>query len=256
MRIARTRRLLPMSAVVTLAALTTGCAPAAPPDNPPLIIFAAASLQGTFDDMAAAFTAAHPDYEIAPINYNGSSALATQILDGADVDVIALAGEQSLAQLTQADKSAPGQVFATNTLQVAVAPGNPKHIRDLRDLAADTVTTVLCAPEVPCGAASQTLLANAGVRVSAASQETNVAAVLNRVANGEADAGLVYATDVLAAKGRVDGIVPTGAETVVSRYPLAVAVKPGSPKAASAFVEFVLSDVGQRILREHGFGSR
>ncbi|MGO3326181.1 molybdate ABC transporter substrate-binding protein [Gordonia sp. (in: high G+C Gram-positive bacteria)] len=219
-----------------------------------ITIFAAASLQGSFDDLAKAFTDAEPDYRVAPIVYDGSQALAKQIVEGADVDVIAFANESSLEPVTEAGLSGKGDIFATNTLQIAVAPGNPKNIKTLADLAKPDTTTVLCAPEVPCGSASQKLLKTAGANVDPVSQETNVTSVVTRVANGEADAGLVYATDVAASDGKLEGVTPPNAEDAVNRYPIAVPDDAPSPEAGKAFRDFVLSEAGQKILRQYGFG--
>ena len=218
-------------------------------------IFAAASLQGSFDDLAKAFTDAHPEYRVAPIVYDGSQALAQQIIEGADVDVIAFANESSLVPVTDAGLAGKGQIFATNTLQIAVAPGNPQNITTLADLAKPGVTTVLCAPEVPCGSASQKLLSQAGVEVKPVSEETNVTSVVQRVANGEADAGLVYATDVAASDGKLTGITPPNADDAINRYPIVVPNDAPSHDAGQAFVDFVLSDDGQKILKQYGFGA-
>lgn len=245
--------------LLTLAgcASTGGTAPEAAPttSSEPLIVFAAASLQGAFDELAAEFTYAHPEYQVAPIRYDGSQALSTQIIDGADVDVIAFASEASLVPVTEAGRADAGAIFATNTLQIAVSPGNPRGIDDLADLSDPSLSVVLCAPEVPCGAASETLLQNAGVQVTPVSEETNVTSVVTRIAAGEADAGLVYATDVTASAGDLEGITPEGADEVVNRYPIALSPSAPSPEAAQAFVDFVLSDEGQAILDEFGFGS-
>lgn len=219
-----------------------------------ITIFAAASLQGSFDDLAKAFTDAEPGYQVAPIVYDGSQALAKQIVEGADVDVIAFANESSLEPVTEAGLSGPGDVFATNTLQIAVAPGNPKHITTLADLAKSDITTVLCAREVPCGSASQKLLAASDVSVTPVSQETNVTSVVTRVANGEADAGLVYATDVAASDGKLEGVTPPNAVDAVNRYPIAVPEDAPAPEAAKSFRDFVLSAAGQKVLRQYGFG--
>ena len=113
---------------------------------------------------------------------------------------------------------------------------------------------VLCAPEVPCGAASTSLLSSAGVDVDAASLEQNVTAVLTKVAAGEADAGLVYATDVVG-RDDVEAIVPDGADAVVNHYPITALTEASNSAGAEAFVAFVLSDEGQRILADHGFGA-
>ncbi|EGD55136.1 molybdate ABC transporter substrate-binding protein [Gordonia neofelifaecis] len=247
-----------IAGLLALTLLVAGCGSdeqAAASGAAPVKIFAAASLQGSFDELAEQFTAAHPEYSVAPIVYDGSQALATQIVEGADVDVIAFADQSSLKPVTDAGITDHGTVFATNTLQIAVAPGNPKHITTLADLARSDVSTVLCAPEVPCGKASKKLLDAAGVTVHPVSEETNVTSVVNRVEAGEADAGLVYKTDVAAAGDKLTGITPADVTAAVNRYPIAVSKKAPSPEAAVAFEQFVLSPAGQKILAEYGFGS-
>lgn len=255
------RRLTTLVAAALVIVGLAGCAPASSSDtasqaqSEPLIVFAAASLQSSFDELAEAFEAAHPEYPVGDIRYDGSQALAAQLVDGADVDVIAFANESSIAPLIDAGVADDSTIFATNTLRIAVAPGNPKGVTELSDLASDELTVVLCAPEVPCGAASQMLLEDAGVDVTAASEETNVTSVVRRISDGEADAGLVYATDVQAADGALEGITPDNVDVAVNRYPLAVATSAPSADAAAAFAAFVLSDAGQAILADHGFGA-
>jgi len=253
------RRSLRFFAVLgAVAVLASGCASASSATDPAasasedslsgtVEVYAAASLQRSFDEIASAFEAAHPGVTVSAV-YDGSSTLATQIGEGAPADVFASADEKNMAKVkTQAP--AP-QLFAGNTLVIAVPKGNPGGVATLADLA--RVTTVLCAPEVPCGAASATLLSNAGVSVTPASSEQNVTAVLTKVAASEADAGLVYATDV---NGRddVETIVPAGADAVVNRYPIAALTDAPNPDAAAAFVAFVLGEDGQRVLADAGF---
>lgn len=255
------RRLTTLVAAALVIVGLAGCAPASSSDtasqaqSEPLIVFAAASLESSFDELAEAFEAAHPEYPVGDIRYDGSQALAAQLVDGADVDVIAFANESSIAPLIDAAVADDSTIFATNTLRIAVAPGNTKGVTELSDLASDELTVVLCAPEVPCGAASQMLLEDAGVDVTAASEETNVTSVVRRISDGEADAGLVYATDVQAADGALEGITPDNVDVAVNRYPLAVATSAPSADAAAAFAAFVLSDAGQAILADHGFGA-
>ncbi|MCW2165243.1 molybdate transport system substrate-binding protein [Microbacterium hydrothermale] len=210
-------------------------------------VYAAASLQRSFDEIAAAFEQQNPGVTVSPV-YDGSSTLATQIGEGAPADVFASADEKNMAKVVA--QAPDPQVFAANTLVIAVPAGNSAQVSALADLA--RVTAVLCAPEVPCGAASQTLLSNAGVAVTPASSEQNVTAVLTKVAAGEADAGLVYATDVVG-RDDVEAIVPAGADAVVNRYPIATLADAPNPAAADAFVAFVLSDEGQKILADAGF---
>jgi len=257
-----------VTVVVTAAALAlTGCAAGAESPAPTaageasdgavsgeLTVYAAASLSGAFDEIGAAFTEANPDVDFSGV-YDGSSTLVTQLLEGAPADVFASADEANMDKLEDAavaPVSVDPVLFASNTLVIAVPTGNPGGVETLDDLA--DVTTVLCAPEVPCGAASATLLSNADVTVEAASLEQNVTAVLTKVAAGEADAGLVYATDVIG-RDDVEVMVPDGADEVVNHYPIAALSEAPNSAAAEAFVAFVLSDEGQRILADFGFGT-
>ena len=215
-------------------------------------VSAAASLKGAFDTAIAEFTAAHPDVHVTA-SYDGSSTLATQILAGANVDVYASADQKNMERVTGPGLASHPVVFARNTLVIVVPKGNPARIRGLADLAKHGVTTVLCAPEAPCGAASRTLLHNAGVTVTPASQEQNVTAVLTKVRTGEADAGLVYRTDAATATDQVETIVPEGAGAVVNSYPIVVLDDAPNPAAARAFVDFVTGADGRRILASFGF---
>ena len=266
------RRVLAATALVALALLTVGCAPSEGDSEPgatdaatdpqpvgdeltgELSIYAAASLKTAFDELATDFEEQHPSLEVLPIVYDGSSTLATQLIEGAPADVFASADEANMQRVVDAGLATAPELFATNTLVIAMPTGNPGGVEDVSDLGDDSVTVVMCAPEVPCGAASQTLLANAGVTVTPASWEQNVTAVLTKVAANEADAGLVYTTDV---RGRddVESIVPEGAEDVVNRYPIAALTGAPNPNAAAAFAEFVLSADGQAVLAELGFGA-
>lgn len=258
------RALLAAAAAASLVLALVGCAPgqssAATGTGAPtgaglsgeLRVFAAASLKASFDELAEAFRAEHPAVALAPIVYDGSSALATQIIEGAPADVFAAANEETMAKVIDAGGAAVPRLFAANTLVVVVPAGNPAGVAALADLAEPGVTVVLCAAEVPCGDASQTLLANQGVVVTAASYEQNVTAVLTKVAAGEADAGLVYATDVIGQEG-VAGFAPEGADAVVNRYPIAALQDARNPEAAHAFVDFVLGPEGRAVLRAHGF---
>jgi molybdate transport system substrate-binding protein len=214
-----------------------------------LTVYAAASLSGAFDEIGDAFEQENPEVRFTGV-YDGSSTLVTQLLEGAPADVFASADEANMRKLE--DAAVDPTLFASNTLVIAVPAGNPGGVETLDDLA--DVTTVLCAPEVPCGAASATLLSNAGVTVEAASLEQNVTAVLTKVAASEADAGLVYATDVIG-RDDVEAIVPDGADEVVNHYPIAALSEASNSAGAEEFVDFVLSDEGQRILADHGFGA-
>ncbi len=216
-------------------------------------IYAAASLQAAFTDVITELEMRYPSVTVEPPVYDGSSTLVTQLAEGAEADVFASADEATMDDLVAAGRNdAEPQLFATNTLVIAVAPGNPLGIEDLDDLDDPGVGYAACAPEVPCGAATGELFALDGVDLDPISQEQNVTAVAERVASGEIDAGLVYATDVAARAGTLEAVVPSNAEEVVNRYPIVTLT--GSD-AAAAFVELVLSDDGQAILAEHGFGA-
>lgn len=239
------------SACLLLAGCSASSTSNAPDGEQPPVdisISAAASLQRSFNEIAKDFSAAHPEYRISGIAYDGSSTLATQIVEGAAADVFASADQRNMDTVIDAGLGREPAIFATNTLVIAVPKGNPAEVESLQDLA--MATTVLCAPQVPCGSASQQLLENQDVSVQPASEEQNVTAVLQKVAAGEADAGLVYATDV-AGDDSVDSIVPEGAADVVNSYPIAVL---GEQPAAQAFVDYVLAEEGQQVLAEHGFG--
>ncbi|HJX77885.1 molybdate ABC transporter substrate-binding protein [Glutamicibacter sp.] len=236
--------------LVTATSLAlTGCSASNNAARDSITIAAAASLQGAFEQISEEFTAEHPDVQITSISYDGSSTLATQILEGADVDVFASADERNMSEVTTSGLGNEPVIFASNTLVIAVPQDNPAHIDSLADLA--DATTVLCAPQVPCGAASQRLLKASSVEITPASQEQNVTAVLQKVAAGEADAGLVYATDV-GHDQRVAAIVPQGAEDIVNSYPITTL---GENPGAQAFVDFVVGERGQAIMAEHGFGT-
>ncbi|WP_292811185.1 molybdate ABC transporter substrate-binding protein [Microbacterium sp. HA-8] len=248
-------------AVAAGALALAGCAGSAPADRQStpaagalsgeVRVYAAASLQAAFDEIALAFETANPGVDILPIVYDGSRTLATQIAEGAPVDVFASADEANMAAVAEL-VPAP-ELFATNTLVVAVPEGNAAGITTLEDLADPAATVVLCADEVPCGAASQRLFEAAGLTVRAASYEQNVTAVLTKIAADEADAGLVYATDVVGQP--VESFTPAGAEGVVNRYPIGVLETATDRAAAEAFVAYVVSGRGEDMLGARGFGA-
>jgi len=227
-------------------------------------VYAAASLTAAFDELAAEFELEHPEVDVLPIVYGGSSTLAIQILEGAPADVFASADESNMVVVVDSGLSTgSAAIFASNTLVVALAPGNPGKVETLADLAGTSV--VLCAPKVPCGRAAQALLDNAGVTLTPVSFEQHVTAVLQKVALGEVNAGLVYATDVAgvvhggtAGPGAtaISSFVPEGASSVVNSYPITALRDATDPDAAARFVEFVLGKTGLATLSRHGFGER
>lgn len=226
-------------------------APTAPRGT--LTVFAAASLAAAFDELGTAFTAAHPGVAVT-FNFAGSSELAAQIGNGAPADVFAAADEATMNRLVDADGTAGAPVmFAHNVAEIIVAPGNPHGITGVADLADGDLVVVTCAPEVPCGNYAAQILSRAGVAVTPKSLERNVSAVVTKVLLGEADAGIVYRTDVIAAGDGADGVSIPLDDNVVAAYPIAVTAEAPNPIAAVAFVDFVAGDDGQRILAAHGF---
>lgn len=251
--------------LVAGAVAVSGCSstqnnvsPMSPTSSPAVVgtlkVDAAASLKTTFDQIAAQFEQAHPGVTVS-ISYDGSAVLATQILAGAPVDVFASADAKNMARVTQPKLIGQAPIeFATNTLQIAVRPGNPKKISSLTDLAAPGLNVDLCAPAQPCGAAAQTALTAAGVRLTPVSSEQNVTAVLTKVESGDADAGLVYKTDVLGAAGKVTGVDFPEAAKAVNHYPIGALANSNNAATAAAFIDFVTGAKGQQILAKAGFG--
>jgi len=216
-------------------------------------VFAAASLTEAFGEIARAFEDSHPGMSVR-FNFAGSQQLAASLVEGAPGDVFASADERHMEAVADADLlAAPPEVFATNRLTIAVERGNPLGIGGLEDLEDPAVAVVLAAEEVPAGQYARAALMNAGVEVSPVSLEEDVRAVLSRVSLGEADAGIVYATDVAAADGRVEGVMIPSEVNVSARYPIAVLRDARNAEIAEAFVVAALGSVGQRILGELGF---
>lgn len=219
-----------------------------------LTVYAAASLTAGFEQIAEEFEAEHEGVEVE-LSFGGSSDLVTQIQEGAPADVFASADTVTMDELVAADLTgAAPEAFATNTLEIAVPPGNPAGIATLADLADPGLALVVCAPEVPCGAAARAVAEAAGVTLDPVSEEQSVTDVLGKVASGEADAGLVYVTDVAAAGGDVEGLTFPESAEVVNTYPIAPVADAGADDLAHEFVELVLGETGQDILAGLGFG--
>ncbi len=218
-----------------------------------ITVFAAASLTVAFQAIGREFERSAPGTTVQ-FNFAGSSTLAQQIREGAPADVFASADEANMQTLAEAGEFAgAARVFATNRLAIVVQAGNPQHLTGLSDLTNRTLTLALAAPAVPAGKYATEAFAKAGLAVPAASQEPDVRAVLNKVAFGEADAGIVYVTDVRAAGGQVEAVAIPDQHNVVARYPIAVLKHAAGARNAAAFVDFVLSDTGQRTLAGYGF---
>ena len=214
-----------------------------------LVVFAAASLTEAFNDGAHMLEANNPGFT-ATFSFAGSQQLVVSVRNGAPADVIATADMATMQTLVVAGLVDAPQTFAHNTLEIAVARGNPKGIRTLADLADPGVSVVLADATVPAGRFARQSLQKAGVTVSPKSNELDVRSTLQKVESGDADAAIVYSTDVLAAADRVDGVVIPDGLNVSAAYPIAVLRATLHPAAAAAFVrEAVSGDVQQALLR-------
>ena len=230
----------------------SGCAgPAGAPDET-VTVLAASSLTEAFATLASAFEQANPGVEVS-LSFGGSAALAAQIIAGAPADVFAAADDATMAGVVDAGLAATPAHFARNTLQIVTPRGNPAGVSALADFDDESLLIALCEPRVPCGAATAVVFATAGITPAPDTLEQDVRAVLTKVELGEADAGLVYRTDVLAAGDAVTGVDFAEAEAAVNHYPIAALT--GAGGAPAAFVAFVRSAAGQRILSEAGFGA-
>ena len=219
-----------------------------------LTVFAAASLTDVFTDLGDQLEKSNPGLDVR-FNFAGSSALATQLTQGAPADVFASANEAQMKVVT--DAGLPREdpvVFTENVLEIAVPKGNPGHVTRLADFAKPELTLAVCAAEVPCGAAAQKVFRAAGITAVPDTEEEDVKAALTKVELGEVDAALVYATDVRAAGSDVAGIPFPEAEQAINDYPICSLKAAPNPEAAQAFLDLVQSDAGQQALTAAGFG--
>jgi molybdate transport system substrate-binding protein len=218
-----------------------------------LTVFAAASLADVTDELSALLQADHPDLEVL-VNLAGSQQLAGQLVEGAQADIYAAASDGPMGRVAQAGLlDGEPRTFARNRLEIAVEPGNPRGIAGLADLADDELVLVLAAPEVPAGQYAAEALDAVGVSVEPDSLEVDVRAALSKVALGEADAAIVYRTDVLAAGDRVSGLEIPAADNVLASYPIGLLRAAPNPRAARAFLDLLTSDRGRDVLLAAGF---
>jgi len=218
-----------------------------------VVVFAAASLTDAFGEVGEAFMTANPDVEVT-FSFAASSSLVAQILEGAPADVYASADRDNMAALADAGAGAGEPVvFANNLSEIIVAPGNPLGITDVGDLADPELVLVVCAPQVPCGTYATDIFDRAGADITPDSFETNVKAVVTKVTLGEADAGIVYATDVRAAGPAAAGVEIPDDLNVIAEYPMVTTNGASNPAGAQAFIDFTVGLTGQAILAEYGF---
>lgn len=217
-----------------------------------LTVFAAASLTEAFNDEKATLATSNPGLGLT-YSFAGTSALVTQIEQGAPADVFASADQKNMQKLVAAGLVEAPKTFARNKLEIAVAPGNPKHVTGLADLAKADLRVVLVDSTVPAGTYSQQALTTAGVTVKPKSQELDVKSALAKVTAGEADATIVYVTDVMAAGGKADGVDIPDNQNVIAVYPIAVVKASAHHDAAAAYVDEIVSGTGQKALAGRGF---
>jgi molybdate transport system substrate-binding protein len=249
------RRWLAATSVALVVAATAGCGSDDSDGGDgggttTLTVYAAASLTSSFEEIAQDFEADHDNVNVE-FNFAGSSDLVAQIQQGAPADVFASADEANMEKV--ADQVSDPELFASNTLEIAVPPGNPAGVESFQDLAEPGLNLVICAPEVPCGTAAQTVADSAGVELKPVSEEQSVTDVLAKVTSGEADAGLVYVTDAMAAGDDVEGVEFPESSSAVNKYPIATIADSKNADLAQEFVDLVLSDEGQQVLADAGF---
>jgi len=237
-------------ALAVTTAVPAGAERAAKPNlRGKVTVFAATSLPAAFKQIGKDFHKKYPDVSVK-FRFRASGALAEEIQQGAAADVFAPADEDSMSAV--ANEVGKPAVFAHNQLEIAVQQGNPKQIETLADLADPGVSVVLCAQDTGCGQYSDQALQEANVQVTPCSREPDVPSTLAKVQSGDCDAAIVYVTDVKSAK-HVTGVEIPEAQNVVATYPIAALSGAQNPKAAKAFVAYVLSGKGQATLSEFGF---
>jgi molybdate transport system substrate-binding protein len=259
------RRIRVLAAFLSLILVThlTGCgskspsasqsSSAGPSSGNAIVVFAAASLKPTFTQLGEQFKTENPGAKV-DFDFAGSSELATQLTQGASADVFASADTAQMDTVAKAGLTAGSPVnFASNTLVIVTAPGDPKQIHSFADLGKPGLKVVVCQQPVPCGSATGRVENDSGVHLNPVSEEPSVSDVLTKVTSGEADAGLVYVTDALNAGDKVSTVKFPEAADAVNVYPIAVLKRAARPALAQKFVDLVTGETGQKVLGQAGF---
>lgn len=242
-----------LSAIVSVAACSS--TPHGSGSTTGITVFAAASLKSTFTDLGSRFESDHPGTNVT-FNFAGSSDLVAQLTQGAPADVFASADTNNMTKAADAGVVAGDPVnFATNTLTIVTPPGNPTGITSFADLAKPGTQVVVCAPQVPCGSATETIERATGVVFTPVSEESAVTDVLGKIASGQADAGLVYVTDAAAAGDKVTAIPFPESADAVNTYPIAVLEESRNHDLAQQFVDLVTGPAGRDLLASAGFAA-
>ncbi|MFJ8717573.1 molybdate ABC transporter substrate-binding protein [Streptomyces violaceus] len=262
----RTRRMLQVAGVSAAALLTlsacsssdTGSnkgssASSSPKLSGEVTVFAAASLEESFTTLGKEFEKDHPGTKVT-FNFGGSDTLAASITSGAPADVFAAASTKTMGTVTdKKDTAGPPATFVRNQLEIATLPGNPERISSLKDLTKSDLKVVLCDKTVPCGAAAQKALDAGGLKLTPVSYEQDVKSALTKVELKEADAAVVYKTDVRAAGDKVEGVDFPESDKAVNDYPISLLKNAPNPDTAKAFIALVRSAEGQKVLSGAGF---
>ena len=239
-------------AFLGVAALTA-CGTTADLESRSLTVFAASSLTGAMPQIVDAFKSDYPDSDIK-VSFGSSSDLAIQIIEGAPFDVFASADRTNMSKVEEANPvNLSPTMFASNTFAIIVEKGNPLNIASLTDLAKPGVVVVQCVTTAPCGNGALTVFKNAGINVTPKSFEENVKSVVTKVSSGEADAGIVYVTDAMAAEEQTDEIAIDAGLNTTTDYYIAASKRSSDVDLAQKFADFVVSPLAQEILRKHGF---
>ncbi|MFE5400492.1 molybdate ABC transporter substrate-binding protein [Streptomyces sp. NPDC056580] len=265
----RTRRMLQLAGAGAAALMSLSACSSSSGDSPAggsgasgqaspklsgsVTVFAAASLKESFTTLGKEFEKQHPGTEVS-FNFGGSDTLAASITSGAPADVFAAASPKTMAIVTdRKDAVGAPATFVRNQLEIATLPGNPGKVSSLKDLTDSGLKVVLCDKTVPCGAAAQKALDASGLKLTPVSYEQDVKSALTKVELKEADAAVVYKTDVKAAGDKVEGVEFPESAKAVNDYPIALLKNSGNAPAATAFIALVRSAEGRRVLGEAGF---
>jgi len=250
--LSRSRRMFGGAAVVLCTAILLSACGSSTGDQR-VVVSAASSLAEVFTEIEGAFETANPGVDIE-LNFAGSSRLKEQILQGAPVDVFASANEEAMRDVTASlGRDTGPQVFALNSLAIAVPAGNPAGVIGIEDFANPELFVGLCIEAVPCGGYAHQTLRSAEVVPSVDSEEPNVRALLLKIELAELDLGIVYTTDVIRAAGSIESVAIPLEHNTVATYPIVSLATGDNHAAAEAFVAYVLSDAGRQILAAHGF---
>ena len=253
-----------MSLLVSLLVLT-GCSGNQSPSNSSseeIVIFAASSLTNAMEELGEEFEAEHENVTVA-FNFASSSQLATQLIEGGTADVYASANQTQMQNVVDAGQiTQTPNIFATNFLVIAVPAENPANISSIEDLTLPNLQLVLAGPEVPVRVYSDEVIQSYGnqafqdqVYANLVSEEANVRQVVTKISLGEADAGMVYSSDITPDIANTIKVISIPKEhNVIATYPIGLIANSSHPESAQEFINFVLSDAGQSILNNWGFG--